>query len=144
MSKLLLFSFLLQNKTKTTKRRSSHGKKNKGSLKANFLSYHHYLMKALDCNINMKKEEEEIHRKSHRKKKRNNKRNSPHNKWSLHNNLPRKFRNVVPEMPTQNMAAQPHSIEPLISPHRSHSCNINNTVLTQPQNQNYTTNYIHI
>jgi hypothetical protein len=36
MSKLLLFSFLLQNKTKTTKRRSSHGKKNKGSLKANF------------------------------------------------------------------------------------------------------------
>ncbi len=41
-----------------TKRRSSHGKKNKGSLKANFLSYHHYLMKALDCNIKKRKEEE--------------------------------------------------------------------------------------
>jgi len=57
-------------------------------------------------------------------KEQKKKRNSPHNNRSLHNNLPRKFRNVVPEMPTQNMPAQPHSIEPLISPHRSHSCNI--------------------
>ena len=37
--------------------------------------------------------------------------NSPHNNWSLHNNLPGKFRNVVPEMPTQNMTTQPQSIE---------------------------------
>jgi hypothetical protein len=118
--KPLLFSFLLQNKTNTTKWRSSHGKKNKGSLKANFLSYHHYLMKALDSNINKEKEERKT-QKITQKKKRNNKRNSPHSKWSLHNNLPRKFRNVVPEMPTQNMATQPQSIEPLISPHRSHS-----------------------
>jgi hypothetical protein len=77
-------------------------------------------MKALDSNINKEKEERKT-QKITQKKKRNNKRNSPHSKWSLHNNLPRKFRNVVPEMPTQNMATQPQSIEPLISPHRSHS-----------------------
>jgi len=56
-------------------------------------------MEALDCNINKTKEEEENHRKSHRKKG-NNKQDSPHSKRSLHNNPPRKFRNVVPEMPT--------------------------------------------
>ena len=67
--KPLLFSFLLQNKTNTTKWRSSHGKKNKGSLKANFLSYHHYLMKALDCNIN-KKNKEEKPQKDHTEEKR--------------------------------------------------------------------------
>jgi hypothetical protein len=32
-------------------------------------------------------------------------------------------------VPTQNMTAQPQSMEPLVSPHRSHSCNIKNTVL---------------
>ena len=35
-SKLLLFSFLLKNNTNTSKLRSSRGKKNRGSLKANF------------------------------------------------------------------------------------------------------------
>ena len=53
-----------------TKWRSSHGKKNKGSLKANFLSYHHYLMKALNCNINKKKEEEEKPQKITQKKEK--------------------------------------------------------------------------
>ena len=63
-------------------------------------------------------------------------RDSPHNNRSLHNNLPGKFRNVVPEVPTQNMTAQPQSMEPLVSPHRSHSCNIKNTVFnatTEPK-----------
>ena len=102
-------------------------------------------MEALDCNINKEKKEEENHRKSHRKKERNNKRNSPHSEWSLHNNLSRKFRNIVPEMPTQNMATQPQSIEPLISPHRSHSCNINNTVFnTTTEPKLYNKLYIYI
>jgi hypothetical protein len=54
----------------------------------------------------------------------NKKDNSPHSDWSLHNNPPRELRNIIPEMPTQNMPAQPQSIIPLISQHRSHSCNI--------------------
>ena len=69
-SKLLLFSFLLQNETKTTKRRSSHGKKNKGSLKANFLSCHHYLMKALDCKINKKRKKKKTTENHTEEKKR--------------------------------------------------------------------------
>jgi hypothetical protein len=50
--------------------------------------------------------------------------NSPHSNWSLHNNLPREIRNIIPEMPAQNMPAQPHSVSPLVSQHRSHSCKI--------------------
>ena len=79
-------------------------------------------MKALDCNINKKKKKKKTTENHTEKKERKNKQNSPHSKWSLHNNLPRKFRNVVPEMPAQNKPAQPQSIEPLIRPHRSHSC----------------------
>jgi hypothetical protein len=75
-------------------------------------------------------------RKNNKYKEQNLNRDSPHDDWSLHNNLPREFRNVVPEMPTQNMTAQPQSIEPLVSPHRSHSCNIKTQSWTQPQTRN--------
>jgi hypothetical protein len=147
-SKTIIILIFISKQNKHGQAAQFAGKKNKGSLKANFLSYHHYLMEALDCNINKTKEEEETHRKPHRKKG-NNKQNSPHSKRSLHNNPPRKFRNVVPEMPTQNMATQPQSIAPLISPHWSHSCNVNNTVFntnTEPKlyNKLYIGKYLRI
>jgi len=51
------------------------------------------------------------------------KRNSPHNNWSLHNHPPREVRNIIPELPTQNMPALPQNSSPLVRQHRSHSCN---------------------
>jgi hypothetical protein len=54
--------------------------------------------------------------------------NSPHNNWSLHNHLPRKIRNIIPEAPTQNVPALPQNSAPLIRQHRRHSCNENQKV----------------
>ena len=62
-------------------------------------------------------------RKSQKKDMRNKNRNSPHSKRSLHNRPPREIRNIIPELPTQNVPALPQNSSPLIRQHRSHSCN---------------------
>jgi hypothetical protein len=62
-------------------------------------------------------------RKSQEEEMKTKNRNSPHNNWSLHNHPPREIRNIVPEVPTQNMPALPHNSSPLVRQHRSHSCN---------------------
>jgi hypothetical protein len=64
----------------------------------------------------------------------NKKDNSPHSNWNLHNNPPRELRNIIPEMSTQNMPAQPQSMIPLVNQHRSHSCNIKIPVLNTTTN----------
>jgi hypothetical protein len=74
--------------------------------------------------INSKNTEKPKPQKNQYREAGSKKENSPHSNWSLHNNPPRKFRNIIPEMPTQNMPAQPQSISPLVSQHRSHSCKI--------------------
>ena len=65
---------------------------------------------------------------------KNKNRNSPHNNGSLHNHPPRKIRNIVPEVPTQNVPALPHNSSPLIRQHRSHSCNKKPRSQIQTQN----------
>jgi hypothetical protein len=65
-------------------------------------------------------------RRQNRNRRKNQKeeiKNSPHNKWSLHNHPPREIRNIIPEVPTQNMPALPHNSSPLVRQHRSHNCN---------------------
>ncbi len=74
--------------------------------------------------INSKNTEKPKPQKNQYREAGSKKKNSPHSNWSLHNDPPRKLRNIIPEMPTQNMPAQPQSISPLVSQHRSHSCNI--------------------
>jgi hypothetical protein len=74
--------------------------------------------------INSKNTEKPKPQKNQYREAGSKKENSPHSNWSLHNNPPRELRNIIPEMPTQNMPAQPQSISPLVSQHRSHSCNI--------------------
>jgi hypothetical protein len=54
---------------------------------------------------------------------RKSNRNLPHTNWSLHNRLPREIRNIIPELPAQNVPALPQSVNPLIRQHRSHRCN---------------------
>jgi hypothetical protein len=62
-------------------------------------------------------------RRKAKRRNKNKKRNSPHNNWSLHNHPPREVRNIIPELPTQNMPALPQNSSPLVRQHRSHSCN---------------------
>jgi hypothetical protein len=64
----------------------------------------------------------------------NKKDNSPHSNWSLHYDLPRELRNIIPEISTQNMPAQPHSMIPLVNQNRSHSCNTKIPVLNTTTN----------
>jgi hypothetical protein len=61
--------------------------------------------------------------KSHKEEMENKNRNSPHSNWSLHNHPPREIRNIIPELPTQNVPALPHNSSPLVRQHRSHNCN---------------------
>jgi hypothetical protein len=65
-------------------------------------------------------------RKSQKEEMKNKNRNSPHNNWSLHNHPPREIRNIIPELPTQNVPALPQNSSPLARQHRSHSCNKKN------------------
>jgi hypothetical protein len=51
------------------------------------------------------------------------KKTSPHTNWSLHNSPPRKIRNIIPELPTQDVPALPQSKNPLVRQHWSHRCN---------------------
>jgi hypothetical protein len=69
-------------------------------------------------------------RKSQKVEMKNKVRNSPHNNWSLHNHPPREIRNIIPELPTQNVPALPHNSSPLVRQHRSNTCN------KKPQSQN--------
>jgi hypothetical protein len=67
-----------------------------------------------------------IRRQKNRNRRKNQKeemKNSPHSNWSLHNHPPREVRNIIPELPTQNMPALPQNSSPLVRQHRSHSCN---------------------
>ncbi len=75
-------------------------------------------------------------------------RNSPHSKRSLHNRPPREIRNIIPELPTQNMPALPQNSSPLVRQHRSHNCNeksrshiqartINAKLITKPLYRKY-------
>ena len=69
-------------------------------------------------------------KKPQRRKELGLNQNSPHNNGSLHNHLPRKIRNIIPETPTQNVPTLPQNSAPLIRQHRRHSSNKN-------QNQKY-------
>jgi hypothetical protein len=83
-----------------------------------------------------KKTEKPKPQKNHTEEQEIKKDNSPHSNWSLHNNPPRELRNIIPEMSTQNMPAQPQSIIPLVNQHRSHSCNIKIPVLKHNHKHN--------
>jgi hypothetical protein len=66
-----------------------------------------------------------IRRQKNRNRRKNQKeemKNSPHSNWSLHNHPPREVRNIITELPTQNMPALPQISSPLVRQHRSHSC----------------------
>ncbi len=67
-----------------------------------------------------------IRRQKNRNRRKNQKekmKNSPHSNWSLHNQPPREVRNIIPELPTQNMPALPQNSSPRVRQHRNHSCN---------------------
>ncbi len=72
-------------------------------------------------------------RKQPKERMKNKNRNSPHNNWSLHNHPPREIRNIIPELPTQNVPALPHNSSPLVRQHRSHNYNKNPRSQTQTQ-----------
>ena len=72
--------------------------------------------------------------KSQKGEMKNKNRNSPHNNWSLHNHPPREIRNIVLEVPTQNVPALPQNSSPLVRQHRSHSCNKKPRSQIQTQN----------
>jgi hypothetical protein len=69
-----------------------------------------------------KKTEEQKPQKKSKERIKNQNRNLPHTNWSLHNRPTRKIRNIISELPTQNVPALPQNSSPLVGQHRSHSC----------------------
>jgi hypothetical protein len=72
--------------------------------------------------------------KSQQEEMKNKNKNSPHNNWSLHNHPPREIRNIIPELPTQNVPALPQNSSPLARQHRGHSYNKISRSQIQTQN----------
>jgi hypothetical protein len=90
-------------------------------------------------NNNQQQEEDKetgTKKRSQKEENKKNNRNLPHTNWSLHNRPPREIRNIIPELPAQNVPALPQSKNPLVRQHRSHRCNKK----TQSQMQTQTPN----
>jgi hypothetical protein len=81
-----------------------------------------------------KKQRNRNRRKSQQEEIKIKNRNSPHNNWSLHNHPPREIRNIIPELPTQNVPAPPQNSSPLARQHRGHSYNKISRSQIQTQN----------
>ena len=122
-------------KTRNAQNLTSFSKINSNKKPFKLLIHHHKMKMALVV-INNKQQQEKNDKPEPKMKpkwnNRKNNRNLPHTNWSLHNRPPREIRNIIPELPAQNVPALPQSINPLVRQHRSHRCN------KKPQSQTQT------